>query len=73
MQDRMTDIAAAGALTSPFWLQWLHDATSDMSDFAALWLPIFGLVWLGVQIWAKIVTTMAANENEDKPKDNSDD
>ena len=73
MQDRMTDVTAAGALTSPFWLQWLHDATSNMSDFAALWLPILGVLWLGVQIWAKIVTTVEEMDHKRKPKDNSDD
>lgn len=59
MQDRLTDLTAAGAVTSPVWLQWLHDWSSDLSDFAALWLPIFGLIWLGVQIWAKVITTIS--------------
>ena len=73
MQDRMTDVTAVAALASPVWLQWLHGATSIMSDFAALWLPIFGLVWLCVQIWAKIVTTVEEMDHKGKPKDNSDD
>ena len=57
MQDRITDATAAGAITSPIWLQWLYDATTDFSEWAALWLPILGVIWLAVQIWSKIVTT----------------
>lgn len=38
--------AAAGAVTSPWWLPVLH----TLSDTAALVAPILGVVWLSLQI-----------------------
>jgi len=41
-----TNIAAAGAVVSPWWLPVLKTA----SEGAAMLLPIVGLLWLGIQI-----------------------
>jgi hypothetical protein len=49
--DRVTTGIAAGSLASPFWLPWLK----TVSDVAALLLPIFGLVWLVVQIATRLL------------------
>ena len=45
--DRLTDAVALGAVTSPLWFVFL-------SDYAAMLLPLAGLVWLAVQIIDKI-------------------
>jgi hypothetical protein len=44
--DFVTDTTSVVALASPWWLPWLK----DMSELAALWLPILGAIWLIVQI-----------------------
>jgi len=49
--DRVTTGVAAGSLASPFWLPWLQ----TVSDVAALLLPIFGLIWLVVQILTRLL------------------
>lgn len=41
---------AAGAVASPVWLPWLHTT----SEIAATIAPILGLIWLLVQIYAKL-------------------
>ena len=46
----MTDTGAVAAIASPWWLPALH----DVSQVAALILPILGVVWLSVQIGVKI-------------------
>lgn len=46
----VTDTGAGAALTSPFWLPALH----DVSDVAALLLPILGAAWLVLQIALKV-------------------
>ncbi|UYO50350.1 hypothetical protein KQX64_07185 [Rhodopseudomonas palustris] len=48
----MTDISAVSAVASPIWLPYLK----EVSDIAALLLPIFGLLWLLIQIVVKIHT-----------------
>ena len=48
--DNLNGWVAGLAVLSPFWLPWLE----DFSKIAALLLPIIGLAWFGVQIWAKI-------------------
>lgn len=48
--DNTTHAVAVGAITSPFWLPDL----ATVSATAAELLPIFGLIWLIVQIFAKI-------------------
>lgn len=50
MMERVTNTVAAGAVVSPWWLPSL----SDISQFAALMLPVLGCVWLIVQIIAKL-------------------
>lgn len=52
LTDRATDAAALGAVTSPWWFPYL----SQVSEAAAILLPILGAVWLVV----KIVTTIDA-------------
>lgn len=48
--EKITNGIATGAVISPVWLPWLM----DISQFAALLLPIFGVVWLTVQIITRI-------------------
>lgn len=51
MGDHLTNwFIACFAVISPVWLPWLQ----DVSQIAALLLPIFGGIWLIVQIWAKL-------------------
>jgi hypothetical protein len=44
--DRSTDVVAGAAVTSPVWLPWLQQT----SEIAALLVPIFGVIWLVIQI-----------------------
>lgn len=44
--ERMTNVVAAGAVTSPMW----YEALKHTSETAALLLPIAGTVWIVVQI-----------------------
>lgn len=48
----MTDTIAVGAVASPWWLP----ALTEVSEVAGLLVPIAGLVWLVVQIVAKVKT-----------------
>lgn len=48
--ERATDAIAVAGATSPIWLP----ALSDVSQVAALLLPILGVVWLIVQIAMKL-------------------
>lgn len=50
MGDQLTSWIAGLAVISWWWLPWLQ----DVSTIAALLLPIFGGLWLLVQIWAKL-------------------
>lgn len=47
----VTDTGAVAAIASPWWLPALH----QVSDVAALLLPIAGVTWLVVQIVVKIM------------------
>lgn len=49
--DRATDAVAVAGATSPIWLP----ALSNISQVAALLLPILGAVWLIVQIVTKLM------------------
>jgi hypothetical protein len=51
MRDYITNTVAAAAVASPWWLEQLR----EFSTLAALLLPIAGLIWLGVQIWSKLL------------------
>lgn len=51
--ENTTTAAAVAAVASPVWLPWLHTA----SEAAATVAPFLGVVWLLVQIVAKIVET----------------
>ena len=44
--EKTTNIVAAGAVASPAWLPVLE----LVSEYAALLLPILGVIWLAVQI-----------------------
>lgn len=57
--DNATTAVAATAVASPAWLPWLMTA----SEIAAIAAPILGVIWLVVQIWAKIRDTI----KKDKP------
>lgn len=50
MGDTLNNAIAGLAVLSWFWLPWLQ----DISNIAALLLPICGVLWLLVQAWAKI-------------------
>lgn len=49
----VTDTGAVAAVISPWWLPVVH----QVSDVAALTLPILGALWLIVQIAIKVHTT----------------
>lgn len=46
----VTDTGAIAAIASPWWLPALH----EVSDVAALVLPILGVLWLCLQIVVKL-------------------
>lgn len=46
----VTDTGAVAAIASPIWLPALH----QLSEVAALLLPIAGVLWLVVQIAVKL-------------------
>jgi|GEM_PF-2846689 len=45
--DTLTHAIATGAVTSPWWLDWLHTTSS----YFALLAPILGGIWLAVKIY----------------------
>ena len=49
--DKIGAVAAAGAISSPFWITRLE----GVSQVAATLAPILGCAWLLVQIIAKMV------------------
>lgn len=51
--EKVTDGIAVAGTASPFWLPWLQ----SWSEIAAYALPIGGLIWLAVQVIAKILVT----------------
>lgn len=57
VMDRATSGVALASATTPWWLPNLQ----TVSDSAALALPILGVVWLLVQIGAKVYTTFRKN------------
>lgn len=58
LTDRAADGVAVGAISSPFWLPGLQ----EVSDIAALALPILGCIWLVIQVgfylWRQIKKDM---------------
>lgn len=56
------DYAGVAAVSAaPFWYPMLQQA----SEVAATIAPLLGVVWLGVQIWAKVRETLKARgDNE---------
>lgn len=48
--DNTTAGVAASAVASPLWLPWLQSA----SEVAGVIAPILGVVWLVIQITAKV-------------------
>ena len=48
--ERTTDVTAAAAVGSVWW----YDYISEFSQLAADFLPIFGVLWLTVQILNKL-------------------
>lgn len=51
MNDRVTDVVAAAAVTSPWWAT----SVAHLSEFAATVTPIIGVLWLLMQIFSKTV------------------
>jgi tellurite resistance protein TehA-like permease len=58
--DNVTNAVAATAVSSPFWLPWLQTA-SEVSAYIA---PVLGVIWLAVQIWAKIKVTLERKDEK---------
>jgi hypothetical protein len=54
LMERITDVIAAMGVATWFTPE-LYDWAASTSQFAALMMPIFGCVWLGVQIWSRLV------------------
>jgi hypothetical protein len=52
--ERITDVIAAAGVATWFTPE-LYEWAASTSQFAALMMPIFGCVWLGVQIWYRVV------------------
>lgn len=53
MLERLTDVVAILAVITgihPGIYEWL----SEISQLAALLVPILGCLWLGVQIWSRL-------------------
>ena len=54
LMERITDaIASIGIVT--WFTPGLYEWTASISHLAALLMPIFGVIWLAVQIWSKVV------------------
>lgn len=49
-QETLTNVSAAGAIVSPWWLPDLHNISVVAAEIA----PIIGVIWLVVQIISKI-------------------
>jgi len=49
--ERTTNVVAAGAVTSPWWIETI----GGVSDVAQALLPILGAIWLIVQIIGYII------------------
>lgn len=47
VKDRVTDIVAAGMLTSPVWVPWLEGFNQLLTTISLLG----GLIWLGIQMY----------------------
>lgn len=60
--EQTTNAIAGAAVTSPLWLDWLR----DVSTVAGFLVPIFGALWLMVQIANKI-NEMAKNRDDTQP------
>ena len=52
MINATTNTVAIGAVLSPLWLERIQTA----SELAGMFLPIFGVLWLVVQIAHKLMT-----------------
>lgn len=50
INEAVTDGGAIAAVASPLWLPGLH----EISTFAALILPILGVIWLAMQIYYRL-------------------
>jgi hypothetical protein len=46
--DNLTNTVAVGAIASPWWLKML----TEVSEFAAMVLPILGVAWLLIKMVA---------------------
>lgn len=59
-----TTVVAVAATVSPFWLPWLSMA----SETSALILPILGVLWLIIRMWATIkdINMKQKEKNTDK-------
>lgn len=53
VSDSVTGGVALAAIVSPAWLPMIQ----DLSAYAALFMPIFGVAWLAVQIVTKVYET----------------
>ncbi|SFZ81645.1 hypothetical protein SAMN02983003_0612 [Devosia enhydra] len=51
MQNSLTNATAGAAVASPIWLPTLQ----TVSEIASIVLPILGVLWLVIQIVAKLI------------------
>lgn len=58
MTEQLNPAIASAAVTSPWWLPPL----GQLSDIAALVLPILGAAWLAVQIGVKLYEVARRNK-----------
>jgi hypothetical protein len=55
--ERVTDVIAVASIAT--WIETsLFLQLNEASEWAALMMPIFGVVWLAVQITAKVVPAL---------------
>jgi hypothetical protein len=53
LMERATDVIATIGVATWFTPE-LYDFTASVSQGAALFMPVLGCIWLGVQIWSRI-------------------
>lgn len=59
--DTAAGATASVAISAPFWLPWLKEA----SEIAAFMLPILGVLLIAVQIVAKVYVTRRIMRGQD--------
>jgi hypothetical protein len=58
--DHIHNAAAGAAVTSPWWLPWLQ----QVSERAAIVLPILGCTWFAIQITSKLISWVKKDNDQ---------